>query len=216
MAYDLRKMLGIDDSEERRRVAAPSGPGGVPGATTMPGPAQLPMGAPDARQGGAGWVNLQRYLGVNQDQGAAMANSLAGGVAKAGSALGASPAFGVAPENVQQAQKVGQDAKNLVDFTGRQELLRKQGQGSDYSAGMGRWDSFLADAAGHDTLQKTSDQFGGLANAFAMERPAVRPDPVDARYSLPTAPMAEPRGKQYLDDFKRKRRQEGPYGRQEF
>lgn len=212
MAYDLKKMLGIEDPEEQRRAATVA-TGGTPVAT----PFQMPTGAPDAKQGGSGWVNLQRVLGVNQEQGNAMASSLVNPVARAGTALGATPTFGVDPNRVSEAQGVGAAARGLTSFTGRQEMLRGQGQGPNYSAGMARMDSFLADGAGHNALQRTSDMYGGLSDAFGLERqPAPRAPVVDPRHGVTPPIIAEPRGKLYLDDHKRKRRAEGPYGKQEF
>lgn len=179
MAYMLRQKLGLPDEDET--VLRPSS---APASVNMAGPsaqakfsAGTAPGLDSAGTGGSGWVNLQRYLGVNHQQGQQMAGGLAAGVEKQGAPLDATAGqmklgtVQATGDQLGQAAKVSQDAKQLVDFSGRRDLLAQQNQqegGAGYSAGMGRWDSFLSGAAGGQTLQNTADRFGGLSDRLGQ------------------------------------------------
>ncbi len=146
---------------------------------------------------GSGWVNLQRYLSAGGDQGRQTAGLLAGKAAEVGDkavagvtnlqgqfgkqagdaatagtevqfkSLAEMPEYGEVAGGVKKAE---QSAKGLVDFSGRRDLISQQfgGDAGHYSQGMGKYDSFLAGAAGNDILQGTSDAYGGLAKQLGV------------------------------------------------
>lgn len=199
MSYVLANRLGLQDDEERQQRPTSFSATTAPAVQTQAQQSAQPQpqgAAPDAYQGGSGWVNLQKYLGANQGQGQQMAESLAGDVQKQGQAfqqglsnlqteqenaavkagpgkvafgsLAEMPKFG---EVAGQADKASQQAKQLVDFSGRKDLLAQQAQSQgakDYSSGMGRWDSFLSGAAGGGVLKQTADNYGGLSDALNL------------------------------------------------
>jgi hypothetical protein len=182
MAYTLKKRtfgFGGGDETQGPRPPTPTGP--IAGG-------QEPARQPNPTGGGAGWVNLQDYLGVNQDAGRSMAGNLISrtGGAEARTAidalpgqhqasldedkaadrdvrygsLSAMPAYG---DVALQADKAGQAAKGLTMFSPRATQLAEQG-GNNYSAGMGRWDSFLSGATGAGDFKANADQYGGLTD----------------------------------------------------
>lgn len=201
MAYlPFRQRWGLEDDRAIRPAgAAPANLAGPNSQAAFNAMNQRPLGS--AGQGGAGWVNLQRYLGVAGDAGQKMAGSLAGNVEKAGAPLdaqaqqmqtGTTTATG---EQLGQASKVSQDAKQLVDFSGRRAMLAQQNQregGTGYTAGMGRFDSFLSGAAGGQTLRNAADRFGGLSERFGLANQQAGANALDAAIIAANAPKLPP------------------------
>lgn len=184
MAYFLKKKQVLDSGTPAPPPASTEAPppAATSGSTT---PAQFPTG--QAGPGGSGWVNLQGYLGLNQDQGRGMAQTLADGVGSGakesidnlfsehGTTLGedrtagrdvrfgSMSQMGGYGDVALRADQEGQKAKGLTMFSPRATMFAEQ-YGNNYSPGMGRWDSFLSGAAGGDVLKQASDQYGGLTD----------------------------------------------------
>lgn len=195
MAYFLKKKgIAVGDGGGNQATTDPTrAPRSLPGAIKA-----APGASGEAGDGTAtGWVNLQTYMGLNQGSGKQMATGLADTVEKKGQtfkqglgtmqntfnsdanaqamgrqdiakkSLSEMSGYGTMAED---ANKIGQEAKGLINFGTRQATLQEQQAkaGGDYNQGMGKYDSFLAGAAGGETLRKTADEYGGLSDALGL------------------------------------------------
>jgi hypothetical protein len=145
---------------------------------------------------GTGFVNLQTYLGLNQDKAQQMAGQLAGGVAEKGEAAKQGQAdlqakFGADRDASvksgeqsqwgrlsdqqqfghvqQQSEQAAKQANQLAGgFGQRQDLVNQQfGKGNNYTSGMGKFDNFLA-GSGEGQFAAAKDKYGGLAEALGV------------------------------------------------
>lgn len=191
--------LDEEDPLKKQGLSGPSmaSPGSIapPAGVALANPA-APGAGKQVSQSGGGWVNLQKYLNVAGGQGKQMAQGLAGQVGAEGAkfqqglgdlqaqhaaglkqdvAKGQDVRFGSMAsmsgfgEVAGQADKASQQAKQLVDFSGRRDLLQQQ---ANSTAGESRFDSFLAGAAGAKELQGAYDQYGGLAGKLGLANDA--------------------------------------------
>lgn len=174
--------------QKKNRQFQPGTTGTSGGGMGLSAPA--PQGA--GKSGGSGWVNLQTYLGLNQEQGANAAGAVAGMVDKKGQAAkagvegmqkgfadsimgdeqkqqdltyGSMAEMGNYGQVASQADKAAQQAKGLTSFKGRQQSVNEAfGKDTqDYSGGMGRYDNFLTGAAGGERFKQVADAYGGLS-----------------------------------------------------
>lgn len=179
--------------DPRRPIAAPgvdpSAYAGAPTQATPPTPPGLhpviPPTAPtgDDAAGGTGFLNLSRILGVNADQGAKMGGALAAGVEGEGKAVqgreqeGYSKvlAGGGSIEDYDkglgaEADRVGEEAKQLTSNSGRAAALEKKNAGEGgYDSGKSGFDALVAGAGGGGKqLDAVSSAYQGLAQQLGV------------------------------------------------
>ena len=176
MAY----MPSLDDEEQTvtgmATGAAASGSGSAIGGSGGGGAGAASTGAAGG-QAGTGFVNLEQYLGLNQDAGAQMAGRVAGELKQTGNQLreeirytpggwgNASPGLQTQVGDLKARARTasGADAGTLIADT--------YGKGGQYNTGMQGLDSFLANAAGGNEIRQTVNGTENLESMLGI-RPA--------------------------------------------
>lgn len=179
-----------DDPEQQTELSSAPGGGSVGGSA----PASAPRAS--TPNTGSGFVNLQTVLGLNQGQGAQLANGLAGDVSSAGQGVqNAIGGYGADARKIgaadfqsfdparygqiqQRATRVASNARALGSFGGEEAALAQKyapGSSGGYTGGQQGMDAFLAGAEGAGQMQGAANAYGGLDQALGLAGQAYTP-----------------------------------------